>query len=141
MAHRMDDADWLGLLGQEWSGFDNIGHHIDDLFESPLWSRQGAIPEMMTPAEQASFDALPGVITVYRGCYKANKWGFSWSLSEDTAAQFPSLNRYRQRNQALLVKATVRKQNIIALKLDREESEIIAWRPKHVSTRHIHTNN
>lgn len=139
--HRMNDADWLRLLGKEWSGCDNIGHYIDDLFDTPLcWTFEPSATvrrEMMTPEETVAYEALPDVVTIYRGCYKKNKWGFSWSLSEEIAAQFPSLNRYRQPDQALLVKATVKKENIIALKLDRDESEIITWRPKHVSTRHL----
>lgn len=76
--------------------------------------------------------------TVYRGCYKDNKWGLSWTLSRELAKGFPMLWRYRQNGQQpLLVTARARKENVIALKTDRGESEVITWRPKHISTRHI----
>lgn len=139
--YRMAEDDFLRLLGEEWSGFDNIGNHIDDLSDSPLFlirGQEGVVKcEMMTPEEFAVFEALPDVITVYRGCYKPNKWGLSWSLSKTVAEQFPTLNRYRQDGQPLLVTAQAMKKNIIAVKLDRKESEIITWRPRHISTRHI----
>ena len=73
-------------------------------------------------------------LTVYRGCYATNKWGFSWSLEREVAARLPFLHRYRQEDQALLVRATVAKRDIVALKHDRQEAEVICWRPKHVAT-------
>jgi len=139
----MNEADWLQLLGEEWSSCDNIGHHIDELFNSPMWMSDHAGPAvkrvMMTTEEQAAYDALPEIVTVYRGCYAQNKWGFSWSLSKDTAERFPMLNRYKQHGQALLVTSQVKKEKIVAVKLDRNECEIITFRPKHISTRHIKT--
>lgn len=71
---------------------------------------------------------------MYRGCYKTNKRGFSWSLEREVAARSPFLYRYRQDDQALLVRATVAKRDIVALKHDREEAEVICWRPKHIAT-------
>lgn len=138
-------GDWLRLLGEEWSGFDNIGQHIDDLFDSPLFWRDDAKDaavrrEMMTADEQAAYDALPEVITIFRGCYKHNKWGLSWTLDKGVAERFPALNRYQQPGQqALLVTAQAKKSEVIAVKLDREEFEIITHRPKCISTRHINT--
>lgn len=140
---RLDDRDFLRILGEEWSSFDNIGHHIYDLWDTPFGRvRNAPFLEMMTPEELDFYNAQPELVTIYRGCYKINKWGLSWTLSKDTAENFPTLNRYRRANdQALLVTATAFKKDIIALKLDRDESEIITWRPKHVSTRHIKTIN
>ena len=133
----MGYADFLRLLGEEWSSFDNVSQHIDELWASPLTNADFPVREMMTPNEQAAYDALPDVVTIYRGCYAENKWGLSWSLDKAVAERFPSLLRYRQPGQAILVTAKVEKKNIIAVKLSREESEIITYMPKHVSTRHI----
>ena len=140
--HQMAESDWLRLLGDEWSGFDNISHHIDGLIDSPLcWMFElGARVkhEMMTTAEQAAFNALPDTFTVYRGCHCVNKWGLSWTLSREIAEEFPTLNRYQRRDQqALLITAQVKKSEVIAVKLDREESEIITRHPKCISIRHI----
>lgn len=92
---------------------------------------------MMTGEERAALARLPAVVTVYRGCYANNKRGFSWSLDPAIAATFPTLNRYRQVGQPLLIRATVERDAILALKLDREEQEVIAERPKIVAIRHI----
>lgn len=98
---------------------------------------EGVIQEMMTSKEKEVFRTLPDIFTVYRGCYKKNKHGLSWSLSEEVAEKFPTLIRYRQKGTPILVTAEARKDAIIALKLDREEHEIIVYRPKIISTRNI----
>lgn len=61
----------------------------------------------------------------------------SWSTDKATAERFPTLTRYRQDGQPLLVTARVAKDRVIALKHDRAEAEIIALRPAHVSTRYL----
>jgi hypothetical protein len=93
---------------------------------------------MMTYEERDQLEALPDVVTIYRGCYQNNKHGLSWSLSKEIAEKFPLLNRYwRPTEQPYLVTAKVNKDDIIALKNDRGESEVITYRPKHFSTRRI----
>lgn len=135
-----DEREWLTLLGEEWTGCDNVGEHIDQLFDSPFgWQLDGggAIAEMMNADELAAYNALPDEVTVYRGCYQSNKWGICWSLDRDVAIKFPTLFRYYQEGQPLLVKAMAKKNNIAAVKLDRGEIEVITWRPKHISTSYI----
>ncbi len=131
-----DDSSWLRLLGRHWFDCDNISEHIDELEKSPLLS--GGVktqPDMMTPKELAALDAMPDTFRIYRGCYRENKWGLSWTTDLRTAMRFPFLTRYRSEGQSILVTAEVKKANVIALKLDRNESEIITKRPKHISTR------
>lgn len=142
MVWRLEWAEWLTLLGQEWSGCDNIAQHADALLdETPLadvWQQPAALRHwLMTDDERAALGALSDTVTIWRGCYAHNKWGLSWSLDRAVAARFPFTHRYRQEGQALLVKATVRRDDVLALKLDRNETEIIAYRPKHVSTSHL----
>lgn len=134
--------DWLALLGEEWSVCDNIGEHADALLEDTPFADLADDPaalrhRFMDADELRQFDALPEVVTIYRGCYAANKWGLSWSLDRAMAERFPTLHRYRQDGQALLVTARIAKDRIIALKGDRGEAEIIAVRPTHISTRHL----
>lgn len=92
---------------------------------------------MMNAEERAAFDALPRQLTLYRGCHPSNKWGLSWSLERDLAASFPFLHRYRQDGPAILIKATIAKSDVVALKGDRCETEVICWHPKHVSTSNL----
>jgi hypothetical protein len=127
---RVPRHQWIRLLGKEWSGFDNVGHYLCHLaVELP----DGTEPEMMTKAEREALSALPEVVTVYRGCGNVNRNGCCWSLDWDVAARFPTLMRYRV-SDPMLVTATVRRDEIIALKLDRNESEVITFDAIEVDT-------
>lgn len=137
----LETRDFVRLLGEWWSSCDNIGEYADDLWDTQAfmwWPFNGPMPEMMTAEELDAYNALPEMVTIYRGCYQINKWGWSWSLSKDVAKKFPFFLRYhRPGDQPLLVTAKAKKKNIIAVKLDRGESEIITWTPRHLSTHRI----
>lgn len=126
----MDDASWHVVLGEEWSCCDNIGQYRQMLRR--MLPAEGPVPAMMTPAERAAYDALPERLTVYRGCGEVNMRGASWSLSRDVAARFPLLLRYRQAR-PLLVTATVPRRRVLAVKLDRNEAEVITFAARRVS--------
>ena len=137
----MQRDDWLRLLGERWSICDNIGQYLDELLVSEyFWNREGPHSVqhgMMDEDERAAYDALPEVFTIYRGCGKSNKWGLSWTTSKECAEKFPMYGRYRPEGKAILVTAEVKKSEVIAVKLDRNEFEIITYRPKHLSTKRI----
>jgi hypothetical protein len=141
LSWQMKRDDWLTLLGENWSTCDNISEWWDDLLdtqfadltESPLDFRH----HMMTADEGAALKALPENVTIFRGCYADNKRGLSWTLDKATAAKFPTLHRYRQNGQPLLIRACVARDEILALKLDRREAEVIARRPKIQAISHI----
>jgi hypothetical protein len=46
---------------------------------------------MMNRAERATYDSLPELLTVYRGCFTHNKEGMSWSLDRKVAEKFPGV--------------------------------------------------
>jgi hypothetical protein len=69
---------------------------------------------------------LPEEFRVYRGCAEFNKAGVCWSLDREVAAKFPFLLRYCVEN-PLLISATVQKSSVLAVKLDREEAEVITF--------------
>jgi len=126
----MNRAEWLQLLGTHWSGCDNIGQHRLQL--RWLLPEEGPIPELMDPVERAAYDALPDRLTVYRGCGPRNMLGLSWALERQIAAEFPTLPRYRQAV-PLLVTGKVHKRHVLAVKLDRGESEVITLRARRVA--------
>lgn len=139
LVHRLEWAEWVTLLGEEWSVCDNISQWAETLADETPFAELMDNPAlgrlMMTEEERKALAALPDELTIWRGCYAVNKWGLSWSLDGAVAARFPTLHRYRREGETpLLVRATVRRDRIIALKLDREEAEVIAHRPRHVST-------
>lgn len=125
----MVENDWLKLLGEEWSGCDNT-YSLKDWFDSVLERR--TYPQMMDDMELAEFAKLPDIVTIYRGCSEGvNMEGISWSLDKSIAVEFPTYGRYRAENPVLII-ATVEKSKIIALKLDREEQEVITFSAKMV---------
>lgn len=140
-ACRMDYTQWLSLLGEEWSSCDNVGQYADMLIDETPFGDLLDMPTlgkwMMTDDERRDLAALPETLTIYRGCYALNKWGLSWTMDIEAARKFPFLNRYQQGGQALIVTAQIRRSEIIALKNDRNECEVICYRPKHISTKHL----
>lgn len=115
-------AEFLTLFGELWSVCDNLGRGLEIL---TVILPDGAAPEMMTADERAALAALPETVTVYRGADRGvNEHGLSWSLDRAVAARFPFLMRYRAARPVLLT-ATVRRDLIVAVKLDRQEVEVI----------------
>ena len=142
LCSNLDVADWLRLLGENWTGCDNISQFAGELMgETPLSyvldGEHALRQHLMDEREADHFAGLPDSVTAWRGCYAHNKCGLSWSLERATAERFPFLHRYRAEGQPLLVRAEVRKGDIIALKLDRDEAEIITASPKISATSHI----
>ncbi len=144
LAGLMEPADWLTLLGAEWSVCDDIAKHSTDAgaplwdtpFEDLAWSPLRWRHHMRAADEVAVLDALPATVIVYRGCYAFNKRGFSWTLDKATAERFPFLHRYRQDAKPLLVRGEVQRDHIMALKLDRNEAEVVVV-PSQVKIRAI----
>jgi hypothetical protein len=125
----MDYDDWLTVLGEQWPYFDNVGVHKDCLF-AVVWDMvsdiETVIPQMMSAEERAAFNALQEQITIYRGCGPRNMFGFAWSLDREVAAKFPFMRRYWT-DQPRLLTATINKSRAAALKLGRDEHEIVVF--------------
>jgi hypothetical protein len=111
--------EWLAMLGDSWSDCDNIRDYRGILRN---WlGTSGPIREMMTPEENAAYDALPERVTCHRGCDASAMVGSSWTLDWNVANRFPFLARYRVPS-PVVVTATVKKNRILAVKLDRDEA-------------------
>lgn len=122
----------LRMLGKIWSRCDNLAEFREELELGPfLLSDSATVVDMMTMPERRLLKMLPDEFVIWRGCYKRNVGGLSWSMHRDVAEQFPFLHRYRVANhRPLLVRALVRKRAVVAVKLDRNEAEIIAHGPQ-----------
>lgn len=119
---------FLRLLGEIWIDCDNIEHpkYFKGVWallpDRPCWS-------MMEPNDREALKALPETVVVYRGAGKGpGEYGPSWSLDRHVAAAFPFLDRYRAAVPILLT-GRVRRPRIAALKLGRDEFEVVS---KHV---------
>jgi hypothetical protein len=109
------------LLGEEWSSCDvypDAMRRIIAGLPRPCW-------RAMDDVEREAYGNLAESVTLWRGCYAENRSGLSWSLSRETAAGFPSLNRYRRPGQPMIIEARIRRERIAFLKLDRREQEVI----------------
>ena len=85
--------------------------------------------EMMTLEERELYQTLPEQFEIFRGCGPDNMEGACWSLDPDVASRFPTLHRYQQ-TEPLLVTAIVQREQVLAVKLDRQEAEIITFYAK-----------
>ena len=126
---KMHRTDWLRLMGEMWSICDNLST-LRGFLRRALGTT-GPLREMMDEEEQAAYDALPETITVYRGCGLKNVTGASWTTDKAVAEKFPFLPRYTTKV-PLLVTGRVKKKNVLAVKLDRNEEEIITYSARKV---------
>ena len=116
---------WLRVLGNEWSCIDNIGAYpFKEIFHRFRIQKRDLFQLMMTEEEKGFLSSLPEKVLIYRGAGSQNRLGLSWSLSMDVAERFPFLHRYKTSNPLLLC-AEVPKSRIYAVKLDRNEQEVI----------------
>ncbi len=138
----MDSREWLTVLGQVWETCDNITNCMEDLLGSPPFGELIKNPpswrdHMMTVDERAGLAKLPPRVPIYRGCYEHNKEGLSWTINRSVAASFPFLHRYRSRGTPLLITASIPREQILGFKNDREEEEVIVWRPEIQAIDHL----
>lgn len=123
--HADNPAQWFQSLGEEWSFCDNIGIFVDELRFIMRTASLEQLSLMMTEQERDSLAGMPDSFTVYRGCYRINANGLSWTRDPNVARKFPYLHRYRRHGDTpLLLTATVKRSQCV-LSLDRNEDEII----------------
>ena len=118
----LSDDELFAILRDEWVWFHNISDNVEDLQEVfPLY---GPVRAMMTPEENAAYDALPDILTVHRGCDAGWLEGLSWGLNKKVANWF-AFYPLTQAEEPTLLTARVEKKFIMAIKLGRGEEEII----------------
>lgn len=129
-------ATWFKLFGAEWTGLDNVGVYQKKI--RPILKRHpGLWPLMMTPAERRLYRALPDPVIAYRAAGRINRLGLSWSTSKPAAERFVRLARYRQPDPRILTGTFPRRQ-IVAVKTDRDEAELIILAgPNHLTSEEI----
>jgi hypothetical protein len=80
----------------------------------------------MREAEKRYLAALPERIAIWRGCYDHNREGFSWTDDRTVAERFPTLERYKHDGKKpILLRGVVNRKDILFVKHDREECEIV----------------
>jgi hypothetical protein len=115
--HDAAPAIWAALKA-EWSSFDAINH---DAF--------GRLMRELRPAwtPDAAWLALPPRMTVWRGQDWYHRPTLAWTTDRAVAERFAYGLRFRNANPALL-EATIRREAVAMLLLDREEAEVVLFR-------------
>ena len=77
---------------------------------------------LMGTSDRRIFDALPEVVTVYRGCRSEDEvLGYSWSLRRSTAEWFAT----RDASEGVLAEAEVHRSLVMAYFDERNEAEVV----------------
>ncbi len=124
---------FLRVLGEVWIG-GPIGIHRAKL--EPLLP-DGRCDLMMTAKERAALDALPAMVTAYRGAEAGlNEVSFSWTPDRVWATRVP-FEAWFSAHRPRLVTAEIDKTAIVAVKINehggRRPLEIITKRPRVLS--------
>jgi hypothetical protein len=120
----LTDDEYWEMLGSIWSDSENLwqyGSLLGWFVNNP--KRKTGRDKMMDEHEKDLLARLPEQFTIYRGHQIRNRLGYSWTLSYWRAKWFAQ--RFQQKRQGV-VQATVKKENVIAVLLGRNELEIVA---------------
>ena len=122
----LNDSDLGYVLGSWWMMIEQIS--LDDSITGQdivEWFTRADKDKLMDEEDRASFDALPDMVTVYRGVTSHNKKqkkAFSWSTSRKTAEWFA--NRF-QTGTGEVWTLTVPRERILCSFEGRGEHEVI----------------
>lgn len=124
--------DYSVILADAWSYCDQPNYDPNLPKSRLLAMFRAADPKLlMNDSEREMFGKLDDTVTVYRGVRSARSDGLnamSWTLSRETAEWFAS----RYGRQGKVYEARIEKQHILALFLDKNESEVVL-NPRHLT--------
>jgi hypothetical protein len=124
MRRRFSRYEWECILGRHWTDFDQMYPYRFRL--RSLLGIAGPVRNLMNLEENDLYDQLPDSVICYRGCDASHLVGASWSTNWETANRFPFFQRHSA-SMPVVLTAKVRKQEILAIKTDRDETEIITF--------------
>jgi hypothetical protein len=119
------------VLAEAISGGDAPSLHLDFFWGALDDLREAGLRAFDSDAARERYDALPDVVTVYRGTVKAEAdgelTGVCWTLQREKAIWFAtSHGRFRNRKSPpVLLTASIEKHEILGLLTGRNEDEVI----------------
>src|SRR5690606_18884946 len=129
LRERLTDVDYWRLLAFVWTDAENPEEDPDSRFASWFASDRAGRENLMTPAEQEAYQALPSELTLYRGAPPSAEAGLAWSLQRSVAEFFA--RRYPA-EATTIFQRTVPKAHTLALFTSHGEAEVIVhpdyWR-------------
>ncbi|MPY73091.1 MAG: hypothetical protein GEU87_02420 [Alphaproteobacteria bacterium] len=109
-----------------WSTCDNNWMFHDNLLRR-LRYRHARTPSYayLPDDKRAFFDALPDIVTVYRGCSANRVKRISWTTDLAVATGFAQGHRWIPVHDPVIAKSTIPKASIFMMMSDRDEKEIV----------------
>lgn len=121
--NELTDEQYWDTLAWIWTDSENLWQY-GPILGMLLNSDRPQKEKMMTEDEANFLANLPEEFTIYRGHHGHNKSGYSWTLSYTRALWFARRWEGNYKKQGVL-KATVKKTDVIALLMNRKELEIV----------------
>lgn len=117
--------DFSELLGIAWVNCENANMDVNvPISESVEWFRKANKRKLMDEDEYAVYEAIPPVITLYRGVAKGRKEkGMSWTNNKSKAEWFK--NRFG--GEGYMLEMTVKKEDVLAYFSRRDEDEYLVY--------------
>src|SRR5271166_216862 len=118
-----------------WDGFDRIPHkRYAKLFKS---IRRDWSAEYLGDDDRKFYETLSDRFTAYRGQDVGSPVGLSWTLDREIAAGFARGHRWVFNPRPVILTAQVLKRDVAGAYVDRGESEIILFSPRHATERKL----
>jgi len=118
---KLKNEDYWNMLGEVWQNSENIWQNLDE-WKILLRDTRPDKEKFMDADELSFYNALPDVVTAYRGYIPGkNMAGLSYSLSREKAEWFAA--RWKEKGKVLTIK--IPKKKIFAYLNGRNEQEII----------------
>lgn len=121
---RADQRLALRLFHSVWSDCDNTAG-CAKLLEWILRAYAETAVGLLDTDARAAFEALSRQVTVFRGCDRKRVHGFAWTLDRNVAAGFARGHRGIRNPDPVIATATVAKEHVFGLYLDRKEAEVL----------------
>lgn len=106
-----------------WTDSENIwqNHHIIERLIARL---RGHYRSIMDEGDLKRYDELPNEFEAFRGCQQRNRNGISYTLNEGVARSF-AVRLIQPRDEALIVTARIKKEQVLFFTSARSEDEIV----------------
>ena len=124
---QMSDNEYWQFIGKNYVMYNPWVHCLSDSAYKLFKSRRVNRHYLMSKREQAYFNRLPDILTIYRGMsvaeYEDGLFRYSWTLSKKVATFFAG--KYHSGKDCVVVSMQVKKSNVIAYFGSRNEKEVI----------------
>jgi len=117
-----------------WRIFQTGYYTLDDIWQyrtelKRLLDRRPSAGNYFDKSDKASYDRLPELFTVYRGCSFPKIRALSWTTDRSIAEEFARGHRIIAVPLAVVAQATIPKEAVYTVATGRSESEVVVnWR-------------